>query len=273
MKLPKLIALDMDGTMLNEKSELSPRTIKALREAQKAGIRLAAATGRMYPSAMLHIKAIGIKSASIFYNGALIRDPLTGETIYERRLGRELTAAVMDYFHRGGHYVQGYCDDRLVVETRDDERCRYYEKICGIDAVALGESFWSSGLDSSKLLGISFDKEDFARIYEDIDRLFSDRIYQASSWGAFVEIVHRTVNKADALSRVAAHYGINRSEVMAFGDGANDREMLEWAGLGVAMGNAKENVKQSADLIAPSHSEDGAAVVIEKLLGIKYTGE
>lgn len=266
MRLPKLIALDMDGTMLGGDSLPSERTKEALRAAQRAGIRVSAATGRMYPSAMIHIRDIGIESASIFYNGALIREPLTDRTIYERGLGVDLTAEILRYFKENDWYVQIYSDDKLIVRDSGDERCKFYEKICGIPAAALGEGFWTCGLDSAKLLGICFDKAEFRRMCDMVRERFGSRIYQASSWGSFIEIVHPEVNKALALKRVAEYYGIPREDVMAFGDGANDIEMLRWAGTGVAMGNAKDCVKAAADVTAPPHTEDGAARIIEALL-------
>lgn len=256
----------MDGTMLNAESRLSDRTKEALRAAQRAGIRVCAATGRMYPSAMIHIRDIGIESASIFYNGALVREPVSGHTVYERRLGADLTAEILDYFKSNKWYVQMYCDDKLVVVDTADERCKFYEDICGVPAEGRGDAFWKSGLDSSKLLGISFDKEEFHRMCDMVHERFGARIYQATSWGSFIEIVHPEVNKARALKRVADHYGIAREDVMAFGDGANDIEMLRWAGTGIAMGNAKDSVKEAADVTAPPHTEDGAAQIIEKLL-------
>ena len=264
MKTPKLIALDMDGTMLDGDSRLTQRTKEALRAAQDGGIRVAAATGRMYPSAMIHIRDVGIKSASIFYNGALIRDPLSGETIYERTLGRELTGEILAFFREHGWYIQIYSDDKLIVKDRADERCQYYEKIGGMEAAARGEGFWECGLDSAKLLGISFDLPEFERMCEEVRRKFGSRIYQATSWGAFVEIVHPAVNKAKALRRVSEYYGIAREEVMAIGDGVNDIEMISWAGTGVAMGNAKEKVKAAADIVAPPNTEDGAAQIVEE---------
>lgn len=264
MMTPKLIALDMDGTMLDNDSRLTRRTKEALRAAQESGIRVVAATGRMYPSAMIHIRDIGIESTSIFYNGALIRDPISGETVYERTLGRELTREILDFFRKRGWYIQIYADDKLVVKDRSDERCTYYENICGLRAVELGEDFWECGLDSAKLLGISFDQPEFERMCTAVRGEFGERIYQATSWGAFVEMVHPTVNKAKALERVSEHYGIAREEVMAIGDGVNDIEMISWAGTGVAMGNAKEIVKASADIIAPPNTEDGAAQIVEQ---------
>ena len=260
----RLIALDMDGTMLDGEGRLTARIKEAFRAAQLGGIKIVAATGRMYPSAMIHLREAGIKSASIFYNGALIRDTADGRTIYERRLGEGLTAEILNFFRKHGWYVQVYSDDRLIVVDDGDERCRYYENICGQKAVAYGEKFWESGLDSSKLLGISFDGAEFRKICEEVRGAFGERIYQATSWGSFVEIVHPAVNKAKALARVCDNYGIPREETIAIGDSGNDVEMIKWAGIGVAMGNSKDGVKAVADVIAPPNTEEGAARIIEK---------
>lgn len=269
MKRPKLIALDMDGTMLDGEGRITERTKRALRAAQDAGIRVVAATGRMYPSAMIHINDAGIKGACIFYNGALIRDTATGETIYRRYLGRELAAEILSFFHDRGWYVQMYCDDKIVVMDDADERCKYYENICQQKAVALGERFWSCGLDTAKMLSISFDNEIFEKMCSEVRREFGSRIYQATSWSGFIEMVHPSVNKADSLRRVCEHYGIAREDVLALGDGGNDAEMIRWAGTGVAMGNARDSVKEAADIVAPPNTEDGAAQIVEAALAAK----
>ena len=102
---PKLIAVDMDGTILNSSSELSPRTKKALRSAISCGVPVVVATGRMYPSALPVIKEIGINSPCIFYNGAVVREPVSGEILLEKGLGKELTAEVVSFFReRDGIY-------------------------------------------------------------------------------------------------------------------------------------------------------------------------
>lgn len=263
MKKPKLIALDMDGTLLDGESRMTGRTKLAVRAAQNAGIKIVVATGRMYPSAMIHIRDAGIESLSVFYNGAVVRDTATGEIAYERSVGRELTAEIMSFFREHGWYIQLYSDDRLVVHDRSDERCRYYESLCGLKAVELGENFWNCGLDSSKLLGISFDKDEFAGMCAEVSAAFGPRIWHATSWNAFIEIAHPDVNKAEGLRRVCELYGIDREDVIAIGDGSNDIEMIRWAGTGVAMGNAKPAVKEAADAVAPRNDEDGAAQIIE----------
>ena len=101
---------------------------------------------------------------------------------------------------------------------------------------------------------------------EAVEREFGSRIYHATSWNAFIEMVHPSVNKAAALRRVCEFYGVAREDAIAIGDGGNDAEMVRWAGVGVAMGNARAAVKEAADIVVPPNTEDGAAQFIEKLL-------
>lgn len=263
---PKLIALDLDGTLFNSDSSMSPRTKLALQSAIAQGIKVIIATGRMYPSAMPVIKEIGVKAPCVFYNGAIVRDPLNNETLYERGLGVDLTAEVVAFYHSMGWYIQMYADDRLYVCDSSDLKAKFYESIAKINSVPLGEDFWQFKTDATKLLGISQDKETFYEMARRTKEHFSKRLYCATSWGAFVEMVHPQVNKAHGLEIAARHAGVERCDVMAIGDSGNDREMLEWAGVGVAMGNASGEAKAAADEIAPTNDEDGVAVIVERYL-------
>ena len=119
---PRLIAVDIDGTILNSSSELSARTRNALRSAISSGMIVVAATGRMYPSALPVIREIGIKHPSIFYNGAVVRDPLSGKTLLEKGVGRDLTAEILSFYRQQGWYIQIYSDDRLYVTDSGDPR-------------------------------------------------------------------------------------------------------------------------------------------------------
>lgn len=263
---PRLIAVDIDGTILNSFSELSVRTENALRSAISLGITVVAATGRMYPSALPVIRKIGITSPCIFYNGAIVRDPVSGDTLHERSVGKELTAEILSFYKSEGWYVQVYSNDRLYVADSCDLRSRFYENISKIAPVPLGEKFWNITFDSTKLLGIALEEDDFRVMAEKTAVHFSGRIYTATSWGAFVEMTHPDVNKAKGLSIVAKQLGIDKEEVLAIGDGANDKEMIEWAGLGVAMGNAPSDVKSAADEITVDNDSNGAAIIIERYL-------
>ncbi|MDL2298459.1 Cof-type HAD-IIB family hydrolase [Synergistaceae bacterium OttesenSCG-928-D05] len=266
MKKPKLIAVDMDGTLLNERSELTERTEKALHNAIADGIKVVVATGRMYPSALPFVKRLGTDAPCIFYNGAIVRNPVTKEIYYERGLGEETTADILSLYKDNNWYVQTYFDDKLYVVDDKDERCKYYESISRMKAVPLGEEFWRFGVDSTKMLGIAFDPEEYSAMTKATTDELSGRVYAATSWGSFIEMVHPDVNKAKALESVATMLGIAREDVMAFGDGSNDKEMLLWAGTGVAMGNACDKVLAVADIVAPSNDDDGIAVIVEELL-------
>lgn len=263
---PELIAVDMDGTMLNEDGELTPRTEAALKHAIACGIKVIAATGRMYISAIPILRRIGATTPCVFFNGALIRNPRTDEIVYERTLGKELTSELLAFYRENSWYIQIYHDDQLFVVDDSDERCKFYEKASRIKAVSIGERFWNFDGTSVKMLGIAFEKNAYAAMVERTVEKFAGRLYTATSWGSFIEMVHPEVNKARSLARVAESLGVEQRNVLAFGDGANDKEMLAWAGVGVAMGNASDSVRECADVIAPDNGSDGVAVIIEKLL-------
>lgn len=263
---PRLIAVDIDGTILNSSSELSARTRNALRSAISSGMIVVAATGRMYPSALPVISEIGIKHPSIFYNGAVVRDPLSGKTLLEKGVGRDLTAEILSFYRQQGWYIQIYSDDRLYVTDSGDPRSRFYENISKIPPVSFGEKFWDLDIDSTKLLGISLDEDVFRLMVDGTVSRFGGRIYTATSWGSFVEMTHPEVNKAKGLALVAEKLGIDRRDVLAIGDGSNDREMIEWAGYGVAMGNSPADVKAAADEITSDNDSDGAAAIVERYL-------
>ncbi len=263
---PGLIALDMDGTILSSSGELTSRTKNAIRAAAICGIPVVIATGRMYPSALPILREINITAPCVFYNGAIVRDPVSGETLRERGLGNVLTAEILSYYREEGWYIQIYCDDRLYVKDSSDPRSRFYESISKITPVSLGDKFWDFDVDSTKLLGIALDEENFVLMSEKTRSRFGNRVYTATSWGSFVEITHPDVNKAKGLAIIAEKLGIDRKDILAIGDGVNDIEMIAWAGHGVAMGNASDSVKDAADEITADNNNDGAAVVIERLI-------
>lgn len=263
---PKLIAFDIDGTVLNEEGKLSLRTEAALKNAIAAGVKVVSATGRMFPSARPILRQIGITAPCVVYNGAQVRDPVSEAIVFELALDSELTSSVLSFFHKNNWYAQVYHDDKLLVEDDGDERCRYYEMVAQVKAVPLGKRFWDFNGPSVKILGIAFESEVYETMLKKTAEEFGDRLYTAESRDAFIEMVHRDVNKARSLARVAAGLGIEQKDVLAFGDGVNDREMLSWAGVGIAMDNAPSRVKACADMTAPDNDNDGVAVIIEKLL-------
>ncbi|MEG1642282.1 MAG: Cof-type HAD-IIB family hydrolase [Synergistaceae bacterium] len=263
---PKLIAVDIDGTILNSNTRLTERTKLALQKAMTQGIHVITATGRMYPSALPFVKQIGMTSPCVFYNGAAIRNPITGETIYEKSLGINLTRDVIGFYHDHGWYVQIYYNDKLFVMDSTDTKCKYYESIVKVKAIPMGIDFWDFDVDATKLLGIALDEKTFQKMARVTKGRFAHRLHASTSWSSFVEMVHSDVNKAYGVEMAAKTLGIKREDIMAFGDAGNDKEMIEWAGCGVAMGNAPQYLKDMADIVAPTNDDDGVAQIIEKFL-------
>lgn len=263
---PKLIAFDIDGTVLNDKGKLTERTVTALKQAMASGLSVICATGRMYPSALPVLRQIGVTEPSVVLNGGQIRNPVTHEVIYEQAMDIATTKGILDLYRERGWYIQLYHEDELLVVDDSDERCKFYEELTGVKAVPLGDGFWEFDRPSTKMLAVSFDPDIYQVMLDETNTVFTGKIHSSSSQGYFIELGHPEVNKARSLERAAELLGIERRNVLAFGDGANDMEMLAWAGVGAAMAGAGDGVKAHADIIVPDNNCDGVAVTIEKIL-------
>ena len=136
----KLIAIDLDDTLLDNRQQVSPRTRTTLQQAMRKGVAVTIATGRMFQSALPFAAEIGIALPLITYNGALIRQRLTGETIFHRPIEPELAQDLADLFRQRNWYLQKYVDDQLYV-TNLDENARFYADYAKVEAIPLGDAF------------------------------------------------------------------------------------------------------------------------------------
>ncbi|MBQ0055805.1 MAG: HAD family phosphatase [Synergistaceae bacterium] len=263
---PKLIAADVDGTLLNSAGELTERTVSALREAEKQGIRTMLATGRMCCSGLVLARKLGMTAPCVFYNGSIIMNPVTEEIYFRQELDAGLVSRVLAYYRKKGWYIQKYVNDTLCVVDSSDERTQYYTAITKVTAVSLGEKFWTEPSVSTKLLVCAKETEDCAPMFEETKRVFGSELYVVGSWKRIFELVHPNVNKARAVAQAAEILGITQEDTICFGDSGNDNEMLRWAGLGVAMGNSGEETKRAADAVADTNDRDGLAKFVESLL-------
>lgn len=266
MKRPKLLAIDIDGTLLNSAGELTVRTETALKAAMSQGIQVILATGRMCCSGLVYAQRLGLTAPCVFYNGAMITNPVTQEVYFKQEISEDYVAQVTDFFHKNGWYMQKYIDDTLCVVDENDEHCKYYVSIAKVKPKSLGEKFWTLKTTSTKLLACSDNVEELPEMLAKTEQKFGKQLYVASSWKRFVELMHPEVNKARSVERAAALLGITQPDVACFGDSGNDAEMLAWAGFGVAMGNSANAIKQAADTVAKSNDEDGLAQFVEQFL-------
>lgn len=263
-----LVALDLDGTLIDDRMVIDGSVRSAVRKAQERDVTVTLATGRMFDATVEFARELGIEAPLICYQGGLIQAPADAIPLYratmDREVVREAIAWRADGVERDWHLVL-YADDALFVAER-----RYPEDFY---RDLLGQNLhWVDDLESVleghepvKFLFIA-EPAEADRIEDAVRRRFGGKVEVVRSHVNFVEANPLGVSKGDALRRLAEHLGIERESVMAVGDQGNDVPMIRWAGTGVAMGNASSAAKAVADWIAPPIVEHGAAAAIERFV-------
>lgn len=258
----KLIAVDMDDTLLDHSVQVSPRTKEVLQQAAVQGVKVTIATGRMYCSALPFAVQLGLNVPLITYNGALIKNVISGETLLHQPIDAALAHKVLAFFKERGWYIQSYVDDVLYVEQKD-EHALYYEKLAGVESVAIGSKLYELEQPATKLLAM-LEAGQMQAVAQEVKARFGDKLAVTNSKPTYLEMVNPLANKGAALSYLAGMLGIKQEEVMAIGDSNNDIDMLKYAGWGVAMGNASDKVKAAAKFVTKCNDEDGVAEAVIK---------
>lgn len=264
----KLIASDLDDTLLDNNSQLSEENKQAVKKAMEQGLIFTLATGRMFQSAAPFARELGLPADQplICYNGALIKR-LSGETLYEKPLGTELAATIADYCQRNGWTVNAYFEDELYVSVMN-KFVEEYNAIAQVEVRVVDDlvSFIKDGDKTlSKMLVVSPPAETPRRI-EELRSVVGPQVQLVSSRDKYIEITRPDAHKGAALLWLAEYLGLQASEVMAIGDGNNDLTMVEMAGIGVAVANASEKVKKKASFITGTNSEHGVAKALTEIV-------
>lgn len=262
----KLVAIDLDDTLLADDLQISERTVEAIKEAQDGGVRVVIATGRMHSSALPYAKLLGLKHELITYNGALVKRVGDNQTLYHQPISVELAREVTEVAQEYDLHINFYLDDLLYVNKAGAE-ADYYEEVAGIKPILITEGA-ADFLDrpSTKLLIIEDDRAKLEEVLAELTAKFGDLLTITTSKVNFIEIMGQQVCKGTTLANRSTELGIKAEEVIAIGDSYNDLEMIEYAGLGVAVGNAKDEIKEEANYITGSNNEEGVAQVIEKFI-------
>lgn len=260
----RLVAIDVDDTLLNDELVVTEGTKRALAAAIAQGCIVTLATGRMYASAVRIAGGLGLNVPIITYQGALVKNLLDGKVLYERLVPADAALEVIAFAEERGLHLQAYENDRLYARY-DNEKAKAYAALSGIPH-EVPDDFAAVVRDGTEKL-LAIDEPDVldALVPELRERL-GGRVHLVKSKPNFLEIVHPEATKGHALLHLAAHYGIPQEATIAIGDSWNDREMIEAAGLGVAMGNAVDALKELADYVTASNNEEGVRQVIEKFI-------
>lgn len=260
----KLVAVDLDDTLLDKSNNVSPRTREIIRQAVEQGVTVTVATGRMYQSAVKFARQLNLDVPIITYNGALIKACLSEDVLFEQPIELETARCVLQLFRDRGWYIQSYLDDILCVEQIND-KARFYENASQVKAEAIGDKLYNPDKAPSKLLTIA-EPAEIDVIWKAVEEQFGDKLYITKSKANYLEMANPNVNKGRALSFLAGKLNITREQVMAVGDSLNDLDMIEYAGWGVAMGNAVDRVKSAAQAVTLCNDDDGVAEAICKFV-------
>lgn len=269
----KMIGLDLDGTLLNTKKELTDYSRDVLRRAIDKGVHVLVATGRPYIGIPEELRNLpGIRYA-LTSNGARILDTEKKEVLIEEFLPKDAAIDALEVFKKYDtmceiyFHGQGYAEEEKMAQIHkyqhNPNMWEYVRKSRRVvsDVMALAKK---SSDDMEKVQGLFADMNEREQAWKELAQ--DKRIELVGSLGYNIEINAAGVNKGKGLVKLGELLGIRREEIMACGDGDNDIVMLKEVGLGVAMANAEEAVKEAADYITESNDEDGVAKAIEKFV-------
>lgn len=276
MKNIKLVASDLDGTLLNKNKEITPRLFQAMEKLNELGVLFVPTTGRPFGTVPQAIKELPFLKYVITSNGAAIYDAVEEKNIIENYLPPEAVNAVMEiakelpviteYFIEGKAYIAKNVYDDLTPFCLTESHVAYIK-----NSRTPVEDFWA-------------EMKQNAAVLENINLVFADMALRKETWDRLkglglasvtaattknIEITSLSATKAKALEKLCAVLGFTRENVLAMGDGDNDMPMIRFAGIGVAMANGEEHIKQAADIIADDCDDFGAAKILEQIIASK----
>ena len=259
-----MLACDLDRTLIAKDGMLPPRTEAAIRAARAAGIRVVIATGRMFVSVRPYVLQAGIDDPVVCYQGAVVAEPQTGRWLRHEPIPVALAKEAIEAIVAEGFHVNVYVDDELFVGKVTPE-ARAYADFQGLVIHEVGDL--AAWLEKPATKVVSVGEPDLLDGLEaQLKDIFAGRLYISKSLPFFLEIASPKVTKGSGLQFLAEHIGFAPERTVAFGDGENDIELLEWAGYGIAVANAHERLIEIADYVCPPVTEEGVAQVIEAVL-------
>ena len=260
----RLVALDADGTLFSENLTVRPAVREAIRQAQERGVIVTVATGRAFSGAQVAARQIDADLPLICFQGSIIQHAQTEEVIYQATFPRDLVPELMAWARSAGVHMTVYVDNTIYLEEQryEDE---FYDLWFGLPRRLVPDVTVVLPNDPMKFLIVG-EPDELDAIRPDLAARFAGRLDIIRSHSLFLEGVPPGVSKGNALARLAVLFDVPRTRVVAVGDAQNDVSMIEWAGLGVAMGQASQVVKQAADWVAPTVEEDGVAEVFRRFV-------
>lgn len=262
----KLVAIDMDGTALNSNHVLSSRTIVAVKEVCNKGIKVIFATGRMLDAVKKHLQEADMDGLVVAHNGALLIDLKNNLLYKDSRVSEEILNVVYTYAKAKQIILHYNLGDQVMVEEEKPISTKYAKEL-GINLIHVDKISNCLQLPTSILMLGKKGELDKALMYtknlnlNEMNNVFIP--WFEDYW--MLQFLPYNTSKGKGVMELANQLGIDRSQVMSFGDSYNDIEMITESGIGIAMDNACVALKEAADYITLSNDEDGVAIILEKM--------
>lgn len=261
----KMVATDIDGTILKWDFGFTPSVKKCVKELTDKGIKVVLVTGRMHKATTFLADELGIKTPVVSYQGGMIKDNCeNGKVHYRKDLDEDKAKEIIKWAKENNIHINLYMDDILYVE-KDDETIRKYTdaryieyNVCSFDDLEIK--------NVNKILAIKYGDADTVTDWVNyLEEKYPD-LYIVKSTPYFCEISHKDARKSCAVEYLCKEWGINKDEVLTIGDQNNDIELLKSGGIKVAMGNATDELKACANYITDTVDNDGFVKAIEKFV-------
>ena len=262
----KLIALDIDGTIMDRNFSISGEVKNAIKDAMDRNIHIILATGRMYSATVPIAKELGLKTPLIVYQGSLVREFYNSdEILMHHTVPSNFSMEIIKDLRNYGVQINAYINDNLyaedispILEEYTSKRNIPIFKVDGFEEI--------NDLQPTKILGLDYDTALVDKIRNELKQKYDGAINITKSTRYFCEFVNNKCSKANSILFLADKLGVDSSEIMAIGDQDNDKDMLKIAKISVAMGNGDEELKKIADYVTDTVDNHGAALAIEKFV-------
>ncbi len=264
----KLIVLDIDGTLTNSKKEITPATKAALLKIQEQGVYVAIASGRPTPgtkkvSEELELSRFG--NYVLSFNGGRVINCRTKEVVLDKTIPAEMAGVLCEEARQHGVGIMTYDSECALAGTEVDKYMELEARINSIELKQVGHFKDYVDFPVNKCL-MTGEPEHLVELEKELKEKYAGKLNIFRSEPFFLELMPKGIDKASVLKNFLPFLGITRDEVICCGDGYNDKTMIEFAGLGVAMANARDEVLAAADYVTASNDEDGIVEVVEKFI-------
>lgn len=264
----KMIVLDLDGTLTNRDKVVTDHTKEVLFEAQKRGKIVVLASGRPTYGVVPLAEELELEKYGgyiLSFNGGIIMDCRTKEVVFQKKLPVEVNAKIVELAHKERVTLMAYQDEYIITNDKDFEYVQLESRISHMKIKQVDDMAAYLNFVVPKMI-MTDDGDYLATVEGRVKAALGKNLSVYRSEEFFLEILPKGIDKAQSLEHLLSNIGVTREEIIACGDGYNDLTMIQYAGLGVAMGNGVLPVRKAADYITLSNNEDGVAHVVEKFM-------